>query len=60
GLIEGTLVLGLAVYFSAKFPVSQQFGADLAASSLAKAVNGIGSILAPLLPAALQMMQSVL
>ncbi|MBI4457481.1 CvpA family protein [Candidatus Uhrbacteria bacterium] len=60
GLIEGTLVIGLAVYFAGKFPVSQQFAGDLGTSVLAKGVNAIGSLLAPLLPAAIQMMQSAL
>ncbi|MBU0625360.1 CvpA family protein [Patescibacteria group bacterium] len=60
GLIEGTLVLGLAVYFSARFPFSAAFSATLLESSLAKALNLVGAILAPLLPDAIRALQSIL
>lgn len=60
GLIEGTLVLGLAVYFAGRLPVNASFELALRASQVAKALNVIGTLLAPLLPKALQALQSVL
>lgn len=60
GLIEGVFVLGLAVYVMARYPFTAEFGAKLAASAFAVTLNTIGSILAPLLPAALRALQSVI
>lgn len=60
GLIEGTLVLGLAVYFASRFPWSPQLVAQLQASSLAKSLLVVGAILVPLLPQAIRAVQSVL
>ena len=59
GLLEGTFVVGLVVYFAAKFPISSAFGALLADSSVARALNSVGKILAPLLPAAVRIMRSI-
>ncbi len=60
GLLEGTLVIGLAVYFAARFPISGGFEALMKASSLAKAFAAVGAILAPLLPATVRAIQSVI
>ncbi|MEY4745348.1 MAG: hypothetical protein RL272_1293 [Candidatus Parcubacteria bacterium] len=58
GLLEGTLVLGLAVYFASRFPIGAEFDALLGASSIAHALLPVGSILAPLLPLAVRAAQS--
>ncbi|MDD5251219.1 MAG: CvpA family protein [Patescibacteria group bacterium] len=60
GLVEGTLVLGLAVYFAAKFPVNAAFELALRQSQLGHALNVVGMAATPLLPAAVKMAQSVL
>lgn len=60
GFIEGTLVLGLAVYFASRFSWSPAFAQQLQTSSLARAFVTVGAILIPLLPQALRALQSVL
>jgi membrane protein required for colicin V production len=60
GLIEGTLVLGLAVYFAGRFSFTAAFGAALQASQLAKSLKLVGAILAPLLPEAVRAIQSAI
>jgi len=60
GLIEGTLVLGLAVYFASRFPFTAAFTTALQGSQLAKPLYAVGLVLAPLLPQAVRMIQSVL
>jgi len=59
GLIEGTFALGLIVYFAGKFPVSSSFGALLGDSQVARSLNTIGKLLAPLLPKAVQAIRSI-
>jgi len=58
GLFEGTLVLGLAVYFASRFPVSSVADALLRDSQVAQGLYPIGAMLAPLLPQAVRMLQS--
>jgi uncharacterized membrane protein required for colicin V production len=58
GLFEGTLVLGLVVYFASRFPVSAVADALLKDSQVAQALYPIGAMLAPLLPQAVRMLQS--
>jgi len=60
GLIEGTLVLGLAVYFAGRFSFTTAFAAALQASQLAKSLKIIGAVLAPLLPQAVRAIQSAI
>ena len=60
GLLEGTLALGIALYFAGKFPVGAAFELLLRGSQLARPLNLIGALLSPLLPQAVTMLQSVL
>ncbi len=60
GLLEGTLLLGVALYFSGKFPATAAFEMLLRGSQLARPLNLIGALLSPLLPKAVTMLQSVL
>lgn len=60
GLIEGTLVLGLVVFFASRFPFTAAFEMALRSSQLAKALYSVGAVLAPLLPQAVRAVQSVL
>ena len=58
GLLEGTLVLGLVVYFASRFPVSAVSQTLMGDSSVAHALLPVGSILAPLLPLAVRAARS--
>lgn len=60
GLLEGTLVLGLMVYFASRFPVSARSEIWLHDSVVANALLPIGKILAPLLPLAVRALRSVM
>ena len=60
GVIEGTLTLGIGVYFAARFPITAPFAALLKDSQVAHALSDIGKILAPLLPTAVRAVRSVL
>lgn len=60
GLIEGTIVLALTVWFVGRFPLTAAFAPRLAESELAQSLNVIGQLLAPLLPEALRLMKSVI
>jgi uncharacterized membrane protein required for colicin V production len=59
GLLEGTLVLGLLVYFAGRFPFSESFAEALASSPIARAFNTLGSILAPFLPEAVRALKTI-
>lgn len=58
GLAEGAIVLGIIFYFIAKFPVGQWFMAMLSASKIAPYTVSFASILWPLLPEALKLIQN--
>lgn len=60
GLFEGSLVLGLTLYFISKFPFSDWFTVSLLKSGVAAYLIKISSILWPLFPAVLKQIQSVL
>lgn len=60
GLIEGTLALGLAVWFAAHYPATAGFGTLLATSPVAKGFYAVGAVLSPLLPLAVRAAQSVI
>ncbi|MFA7244845.1 MAG: CvpA family protein [Candidatus Magasanikbacteria bacterium] len=58
GLLEGILSLGLFVYFIERIPLSEKIMTGLANSTLAPTLSDIASIFLPLLPQALQLLQS--
>jgi len=60
GLAEGALVVGLLLYFSAKFPLTAGWAAMVAGSSVALFLINISKILLPLLPTALKQVESFL
>lgn len=60
GLLEGTLTIGLGVYFAARFPATAAFEMLLRDSSMARAFAAVGALLAPLLPAAVRAVRSVI
>jgi len=60
GLAEGTLVIGLTLFFISKFPFSDWVLGSILTSRVAATLINISSILWPLLPAALKQIQSVL
>lgn len=60
GLLEGTIAIGLMVYFAARFPITLGFGSLLASSQFAPQFQSVGAILAPLLPLAIRVLKSVI
>jgi uncharacterized membrane protein required for colicin V production len=50
GVLEGTLVLGLSLYFIIRFPFSEWFSAVIDGSQVARWLIEMGGFLAPLLP----------
>lgn len=59
GLVEGALVLGLAVWFAARFPFSVPFVDAMQSSAFAHILNFAGGLLAVLMPTALKSVQSI-
>ena len=61
GLIEGISVLGLIIYMASRYSfVTSFFGAQLASSQIAPLLAQAVSILTPLFPTALKMLQSII
>ena len=58
GLLEGALVVGVSIYFIARFPISLMFMGGLAESQVAPPLVRLASILVPLFPEALRMLRS--
>lgn len=60
GLIEGGLILGLALYFSAKLTLIPTWGELLNNSNVAPTLISFGKILQPLIPQILKQIQSLI
>lgn len=60
GLIEGSLILGLTLFFITKFPFSEWLTGSMLKSGVASYLIKISSLLWPLLPAALKQIQTFL
>ncbi|MBN1779098.1 MAG: CvpA family protein [Candidatus Buchananbacteria bacterium] len=60
GFVEGTLVLGLSLYFILQIPFSDWFSGVIIGSKVAFWLMQMGAVLAPLLPALLRHAQSFL
>lgn len=60
GLLEGTFLVGLSVWFLARLPFSSAFADTLTGSALAGKFYVVGSALSVLLPGALKSLQSIL
>jgi len=58
GILEGAVVVGVSLYFIARFPISLSFMSGLAQSQVAPPLVKIASILVPLFPEALRMLRS--
>jgi uncharacterized membrane protein required for colicin V production len=58
GAIEGVVVVGVAVYFIARFPLDNSFMQSLADSSVAAFTSSIAALLWPLVPHAMQALES--
>ncbi len=58
GVLEGAVVVGVSLYFIARFPISLSFMSGLAHSQFAPPLVKIASILVPLFPEALRMLRS--
>src|SRR3989344_1762067 len=60
GFLEGTLVLGLSLYFIIRFPFSDWFAGVIAGSHVALWLIEMGNFLAPLLPAVLRAVKAAI
>jgi len=60
GLLEGTLFLGVAVYFISRFPINAAFELLLQNSPMIRPLAVIGSLFSPLLPEAVRVLRSVI
>lgn len=60
GFVEGALGIGLAIWLASRYPVNETLTVALQQSTLAPAFQAIGSILAPLLPQAMRVLESVI
>ncbi len=58
GAIEGVVIVGVSLFFIARFPISAVFMNGLAGSQVAPPLVKIASILVPLFPEALRMLRS--
>ena len=58
GALEGVVVVGVSLFFIARFPISAAFMSGLADSQVAPPLVKIASILIPLFPEALSMLRS--
>lgn len=58
GTLEGAVVVGVSLYFIARFPISLSFMSGLEHSQLAPPLVKIASLLVPLFPEALRMLRS--
>ncbi len=58
GILEGAIVLGISLFFIARFPISLTFMNGLASSQVAPPLVKLASILLPLLPEALRLLRS--
>lgn len=58
GAIEGVVIVGIAMYFIARFPLSLDFMQAVAESSVAAFTSSIASFLWPLAPQALRAIES--
>ncbi len=58
GALEGSVVIGVSLYFISRFPISLSFMDGLAHSQLAPPMVKLASILVPLFPEALRMLRS--
>ncbi|MCX6782154.1 MAG: CvpA family protein [Candidatus Magasanikbacteria bacterium] len=60
GLIEGALVVGVALYFISRFPLGAKFMAALAASKIAPHLDSLISVLKPFIPDAIKLIKSTI
>lgn len=60
GLVEGIVSVGMVIFFIDKFPLSEQLMSALANSVVASYTEGIASILWPLLPQAIKLIESTI
>lgn len=58
GVLEGIVTLGLVIFFIERFPLSEIFMQQLAASAVAPELSRLAAILWPLLPDALRLLHS--
>jgi membrane protein required for colicin V production len=58
GLLEGTITVGLVIFFIERYPLSQPFMEKLSGSIVAPFAVGVATILWPLLPQALKVLRS--
>ena len=60
GLLEGSLILAVFFYFVVRYPLGQNFMNAVGGSQVVGFLNKISSVIVPLLPDALRVMQSTI
>lgn len=60
GILEGALGLGIILYFISRFPLGETFMAALSGSKIAPTLVHMASILMPLVPEGLRILQSTI
>ncbi len=60
GFIEGVVALGITIYFISRFPLSPTFMAHVNASHVASWCSKVASLLWPLVPEAIRVLQNAL
>lgn len=58
GLAEGIVSVGMVIFFIDKFPLSERIMDSLANSTVAPYAEGVASVLLPLLPKAIKLLES--
>jgi membrane protein required for colicin V production len=58
GIIEGALVLGIALFYISRFPLGDKFMAALNASTIAPFLDSLISVLKPFIPEAIKVIKS--
>lgn len=58
GVLEGMIVIGMVFYFIARFPLGEKFMTALASSQIAPIAVKMASVLWPIIPDALKILQS--
>ncbi|MDD2757851.1 MAG: CvpA family protein [Patescibacteria group bacterium] len=60
GLIEGAMIVGVTLYFIARFPLGANFMSALSASKVAPYLDSLISVLKPFIPEAIKIVKSTI
>ena len=60
GILEGALVLGIALFYISRFPLGDKFMNALSASKIAPYLDSLISVLKPFIPEAIKVIKSTI